>query len=130
MIKKLIMKVDLYGEDNSFICAIKRNIWICSQNKIPVLEITTTKDKMNWPTFNIKLTDPNGKPVSKAKITWGILNALNWKQEEGHLITDDSGKVSFESPMHGPLLIVGAGYQYSENGFNKKCTDLIYFKNN
>jgi hypothetical protein len=116
-------------KDAKIISTVKRAFWTGPRTPLPEVKISHKVDKMGWPTFTVTVAHADGRPVPNAKVNWGMLDAINWQEGGGAVTTDGSGTATFESPLYGPLLLVGAGCDFLQSGYSRKCTAVYYFRN-
>ncbi|MCK5706452.1 MAG: hypothetical protein KAI43_02275 [Candidatus Aureabacteria bacterium] len=124
---KHTLEVKLFDNRKKIINTLKRTFFTGPKIDLPNIEITHNLDKMDWPSFIIKLTDVSGEPVPDVKLDLAFLNAFTWKDAVISTTTDKDGIAVVVSPDYGPLLM-GVRYQYKNGDYKTNSTKLYYYK--
>lgn len=104
-----------------------RTVWT-GHDKLPTLSVRHEKDETNRVFFVFELKDGSGKPIADASIDWGILDGVGWQEKSGTLRTGPDGTGRLKRPLPSNFLLVGGGYDYAEDGFRRKITDLDLYR--
>jgi len=124
-LKRHFFNIRVYGKANRMIRIIDGFFWTGPADILPSIKITEPVRGLPGHVFNIELKDAQGKPIHGAKIHWGLFDVFKWVDYGGVVVTDAEGNAAFSAPKEGRYL-AGAGYEFSYEGFTKRCTDLIF----
>lgn len=124
-LKKHAFNIKVYDKENKIIRIINGFFWTGFGAILPSIKITEPVRGLPKHNFNIELSDAQGKPIPGAKVRWGLFDVFNWVDYGGTVTTNGDGTATFSAPKEGRYL-AGAGYEFSYEGFTKRCTDLIF----
>lgn len=107
---------------------VKRFVWTAQKDALPTLNITWRKNDANQIFFVFNLFDEDGKPIKDARINWGALDSILWKEAEGSVKTQKDGTAILKRPIPSNCMVLSAGYDYQRKDFKRTIADVYFFR--